>query len=116
MGPRVSGADTTAFFDRLNQTGAAHQSMRDFVGALRGDMAAVGAQHEDADVWGLLSRFQVLAFDFEQPGMACVQLARERCAMHLAPQDTGLAGELWDSLQQITLIADAKGDADPHSP
>lgn len=36
--------------------------------------------------------------------------------MHLAPQDTGLAGELWDSLQQITLIADAKGDADPHSP
>ncbi|MBX9430573.1 hypothetical protein KY487_15020 [Ralstonia pseudosolanacearum] len=107
--------EPTGFFDRLNQSGAADQSMRDFVKALRGHMATAGAASDDANVWLLLSRFQVLAFDFEQPGSACVQLARERCAMQLAPSDAGRAGELWDSLQQIALETDARGgdlDAD----
>lgn len=101
--------DPTTFFGRLQQPRAAHQSMRDFVAAFRGHMAAAGAAHDDADVWLLLSRFQVLAFDFEQQGSACVQLARERCAMQLAPKDAGRAGELWDSLQQIALETDARG-------
>ncbi|WP_432735562.1 hypothetical protein [Ralstonia solanacearum] len=107
--------DATSFFGRLNQPGAAHQSMRDFVKALRGHMAAAGAPNDDANVWLLLSRFQVLAFDFEQPGSVCVQVARERCAIQLAPSEAGRAGELWDSLQQIALETDARGgdlDAD----
>lgn len=101
--------DPVTFFARLNQAGVAHQSMRDFVAALRGHMASAGAPHEDTDVWLLLSRFQVLAFDCEQSGSACAQLARERCAMLLAAQEAGRAAELWDTLQLIALETDAKG-------
>lgn len=101
--------DPVTFFARLNQAGVAHQSMRDFVAAFRGHMAKAGASHEDADVWLLLSRFQVLAFDCEQPGSVCGQLARERCAMLLAARETARAAELWDTLQQIALETDAKG-------
>lgn len=101
--------DAQGFFGRLNQPGAAHQGMREFVAAFRGHMRAAGAEHDDAAVWQLLSRFQVLAFDFEQPGSVCAQLARERCALLLAPQDAGRAGELWDTLQQIALQVDAAG-------
>ena len=101
--------DPVTFFARLNQVGVAHQSMRDFVAALRGYMAKAGAPYEDADVWLLLSRFQVLAFDCEQPGSACGQLARERCAMLLAAQEAGRATELWDTLQLIALETDARG-------
>ena len=101
--------DAEGFFRRLNQPGAAHQKKREFVAAFRGHMRTAGAAHGDAAVWQLLSRFQVLAFDFEQPGSVCAQLARERCALQLASQDAGRAGELWDSLQQIALLVDADG-------
>ncbi len=97
------------FFDRLNQPGAAHQEMRDFVEAFRGHMRTAGGAHGDADVYLLLSRFQVLAFDFEQPGSVCAQLARDRCVLQLASQDTMRAADLWDSLGQIALEIDSAG-------
>ncbi len=97
------------FFIRLNQSGAAHQAMRDFVNAFRGHMETAGASHEDEDVWFLLSRFQVLVFDLEQAGSICELLARERCALQLSPQDFHRAGDLWDSLKQIALEVDAAG-------
>lgn len=101
--------DAAGFFARLNQPGAAHQSMRDFAGVFRGQMREARAAHDDAAVHLLLSRFQVLAFDLEQPSSICALLARERCALLLAPQDAGRAGDLWDSLQQIALQVDAAG-------
>lgn len=97
------------FFRRLNQRGASHPSKREFIEAFRGHMRAAGAADDDAAVWHLLSRFQVLAFDFEQSGSICAQLARERCLLQLAPQDAVRAGDLWDSLQQIALEVDASG-------
>lgn len=102
-------ASAEHFFLRLTQPGSAHEAMREFVHAFRGHMARADADHADAAVWGLLSRFYVLAFDFEQPGSVWAQLARERCALQLAPRDVGRAGELWDSLQQIALQVDAAG-------
>jgi hypothetical protein len=93
----------------LNQPGAAHQAMRDFVEAFRGHMRSAGATHDDDAVWRLLRRFQVLAFDFEQPGSICAVLAHDRCALQLAPQEAGRAAELWESLQQIALQVDAAG-------
>nr|WP_297384458.1 hypothetical protein [uncultured Roseateles sp.] len=101
--------DAEGFFRRLNQPGAAHRAMRDFVEAFRGHMRTASAPDDDAAVWRLLRRFKVLAFDFEQAGSVCALYARERCAMQLAPQETSRAGELWDSLQQIALEADAAG-------
>jgi len=101
--------DAEGFFRRLNQPGAAHQAMRKFVDAFRDHMSKADAPHDDAAVRRLLSRFQVLAFDLEQPGSICALLARERCALQLAPQDAGRADELWDSLQQIALQVDAAG-------
>jgi hypothetical protein len=97
------------FFRRLNQAGAAHQGMREFVEAFRGHMRTAGAMHDDAAVWRLLRRFQVLAFDFEQPGSLCALYARERCAALLAPEQAIRAAQLWDSLQQIALEIDAAG-------
>lgn len=97
------------FFRRLSQTGAAHQGMRDFVEAFRGHMRTAGAVHQDAAVCRLLRHFQVLAFDFEQPGSMCALYARDRCARLLTPQEAGRAGQLWDSLQQIALEVDAAG-------
>lgn len=104
------------FFIRLNQSGAAHQAMRDFVSAFRGHMQTAGASHDDEDVLFLLSRFQVLAFDLEQAGSICELLARDRCALQLSPQDIHRAGDLWDSLKQIALEVDAAGgDLDSQS-
>ena len=101
--------DANGFFRRVNHPGAAHQAMRDFVNAFRGHMLSAGAAHDDAMVWRLLRRFQILAFDFEQPGSICALVARDRCALQLAPQEASRANELWDSLQQIALEADASG-------
>jgi hypothetical protein len=101
--------DPNEFFRRLNQPRVAHRAMREFVEAFRGHMRAVGATHDDRAVWRLLRRFQILAFDFEQPGSMCALYARERCAALLAPQEASRAGELWDALQQIALETDAAG-------
>lgn len=101
--------DAATFFGRLNQKGGAHQDMRDFVLTFRNNMRAAGAADDDYAVWHLLSRFQVLAFDFEQPGSNCALWARDRCAAALSNTDAARAGELWDSLQQIALEIDAVG-------
>jgi hypothetical protein len=101
--------DAAAFFERVSQKGVAHQDMRDFVAAFRHNMRAAGAPNEDDDVWRLLSRFQVLVFDFEQPGSICAQWARDRCAAALSAADASRATGLWDSLQQIALEIDAVG-------
>lgn len=95
------------FFGRLKQ--AAHQEMRDFVTNFRNNMQAAGAGHDDEAVWRLLSRFQVLVFDLESPGSFCMSWARERCATALAHAQLARAAELWDSLAQIALEADAAG-------
>ncbi|MFM0619778.1 hypothetical protein PQR37_37605 [Paraburkholderia nemoris] len=100
---------TEDFFRRLGQPGGAHQTMRTFVDTFRFLMSEADALHDDSAVRLLLSRFQVLVFDMEQPGSICALLARERCAVQLAPADAGRAGELWDSLQQIALEVDAAG-------
>jgi len=101
--------DAGDFFRRLNQTGAAHQAMRDFVDVFRGHLRTAGEPHNDEAVWRLLSRFQVLAFDFEQAGSICALLARDRCAALLAPEAEDRAAGLWDSLQEIALEVDAAG-------
>lgn len=101
--------DPNEFFRRLNQPRVAHRAMRDFVEAFRGHAHAAGSPHDDREVWRLLRRFQVLAFDFEQPGSVCALYARERCAALLAPPDASRAAELWDALQQIALETDAAG-------
>lgn len=107
--------DSDGFFRRLKQHGVG-QGMRDFVEIFRDHMHATGATSDDAAVWRLLRHFQVLAYDFEHPGSICTLYAHERCAMLLAAPDAGRASELWDTLQQIALEADAiGGDITPES-
>jgi hypothetical protein len=97
------------FFGRLNQAGAADQGMRDFVAAFRSHMEAAGAVSDEDAAWRLLRSFQVLAFDFEQPGSMCALYAHERCAALLASPAASSAQQLWHSLQQIALEFDAAG-------
>ena len=100
---------SATFFARLNQAGAAHQAMRDFVSVFRNKMQAAGAAHDDEAVWRLLSCFQVLVFDLESPSSLCMSWARERCATALAPAQVARSAELWDSLAQIALETDSAG-------
>lgn len=101
--------DASTFFRRLDQRGAADKSMGKFVEALRGHMRVAGAPHEDAGVFRLLKRFQVLPFDVHSPGSVCALLARDRCAALLASDQVARAGELWDALATIALEVDASG-------
>lgn len=100
---------SATFFARLNQAGAAHQAMRDFVSVFRNKMQAAGAAHDDEAVWRLLSCFQVLVFDLESPSSFCMSWARERCATALASAQVARSAELWDSLAQIALETDSAG-------
>ncbi len=108
--------DVASFFQRLNQRGAAHQAMRDFVLGFRDNMRAAGMSNDEASVKRILSRFQVLAFDLESPGSLSLMYARERCSSALHASEFSRAAELWDTLAQIALEVDAAGgDLDSES-
>ena len=96
---------TTAeiFFIHLNRSGFASDEMRSFVDVFRANLRLVGVAHDDGAVWRLLQRFQILVFDFNQPGSASELLARERASMLLIPDDTARGGELWSALVQLNL-------------
>lgn len=96
-----------AFFAHLARPGFAHQEMRDFVTSFRANMRLAGGTYDDAAVWRLLARFQILPFDFGQPGSTWQLLARDRCAGLLAPDSAALAAALWDTLVHTALRFDA---------
>lgn len=93
---RVQDAGT--FHANVQRKGFASDQMRDFVEVFRANLAKCGASDDNLTVWKLLSRFQVLVFDFETVGSAFEHFARERSRIVLAPSQASRAGELWNSL------------------
>ena len=87
----VESADP--FMQRLRRPGAASDDMRSFVETFRGHLQDAGAPHDDETVWKLLSRIQILVFDFTAPGSADELLARE-VPLALHPDEAARAG-LW---------------------
>ena len=97
------------FFSRLNQKRLANGDMRKFVENFRANLKLADAPHDDAAVWRILRRFQILVFDFNQKGSSTEILVRDRCGMLLAPDEASKANAFWQILVTLALESAAKG-------
>ena len=103
--------DSVTFINRINRPGSANERMRSFVETFRAHLKEACAPHDDEAVWRLLRRMHILVFDFTSPGSASEDLAKERAARALHPEDTARAGNLWDELVELSIeIAKSGGD------
>jgi hypothetical protein len=103
--------DAPTFMNRINRPGSANDRMRGFVDTFRAHLKDAGAAHDDEAVWQLLRRLQILVFDFTATGSASEELAKERAARALHPEEASRAGNLWDELTELAIkIATAGGD------
>ena len=107
-----SHASAAAFFRHLNTPGLYNEDQRTFVKTLRTHLKTFGADDSDEAVWRVLSRFQILYFDFIGPGSGDEANARGRCADVLHADAKGEAANFWDALvvRAGTIAADG-GDA-----
>lgn len=103
--------DSATFMNRINRPGSANERMRSFVETFRVHLKEAAAPHDDEAVWQLLRRMHILVFDFTATGSASEELAKERAARALHPEDTSRAGTLWDELVELSIeIAKSGGD------
>ena len=103
--------DPGTFTSRIARPGAANEEMRTFVHTFRSRLDEAGGTADDETVWRLLSKLQILVFDFTAQGSASEDLAKERAVHALHPNDSAMAGELWRSLIELTIeIASSGGD------
>ena len=104
---QMSCADT--FMTRIERRHSANDDVRSFVDAFRTHLKHVDAAHDDETVWRLLSRLQILHFDFTAQGSVCEAWQRERAAHALHPDDAGKADALWRCLVELAIGAAASG-------
>ncbi len=99
------------FLARINRPGSANEDMRTFVRTFQSHLRDAGSPDDDETVWRLLRKLQILVFDFTARGSASEDLAKERAARTLHPDDTLRAGNLWTTLIELALqIATSGGD------
>ena len=103
----VGAADT--FTARIERPGSANDDMRKFVDAFKTHLADAGAGSDGTTVWRLLSRFQILHFDFTAQGSAHEAWQLERAAHALHPDDVGRAEALWRYLVELAIETAASG-------
>jgi hypothetical protein len=99
----------TIFMARIERPGSANDDMRTFVGTFRSHLALAGSPIDDETVWKLLSRLQILVFDYTAPGSAHEDHAKERAARALHPDEAPGAGALWATLVELALETAASG-------
>ena len=104
---QVGSADT--FTARIGRPHSANDDMRRFVDAFKTHLADAGAVNDAKAVWRLLSRFQILHFDFTAQGSAHEAWQLERAAHALHPDDTGRAEALWRYLVELAIQAASIG-------
>jgi hypothetical protein len=103
--------DAATFVAQIGLAGAANDDMRTFVRTFRTHLRDEGAPHDDASIWLLLRRLQILTFDFTATGSSSEDLARERAAHVLHGNDISRAGALWGNLVEMAInIAKNGGD------
>lgn len=93
----------------IGMRGVGSPDMRQFVATFTGHVKAKKVPFDAEAVWQLLRRLQILIFDFEAPGSASRDLARERCRGALAPEDVAKADALWAALTEISFEAAKRG-------
>ncbi len=97
------------FFARLARPGSANDDMRIFVQTFRDHLRDAGAPHDEETVRKTLARLQILVFDFTATGSATEELARDRAAHVLPPEDRARAASLWSTLTDLALEVAANG-------
>lgn len=101
------------FMARLARKGAASEDMRSLVGTFRSHLGEFDYPNDDENVWRLLRRIRILAFDYVNPGSASEELAKERALRALHPDEAGKAAALWAYLTNLAMqIAISGGDRD----
>ena len=98
-----------SFIARIERPYSANRDMRNFVNAFRTHLEHAGAPNDDEMVWRLLSRLQILHFDFPAEGSAHEAWQRERAANALHPDDVGRAEAFWRCLVELAIEIDASG-------
>ncbi|MGB8129139.1 MAG: hypothetical protein WCG81_05060 [Candidatus Angelobacter sp.] len=101
--------DAATFMSRIQRPGSASAPMRTFVQTFRTHLQEFGAAYDDETVWRLLSRLQILPFDFTASGSASEDLAKERATRALHSDETTRAGELWNALTELAIRTAASG-------
>jgi hypothetical protein len=104
---QLSNGDT--FAAHMQMEGFSSVGMRGFLEAFKHHLAAAGASTDNETVWQLLRRFQILVFDFDEPGSDFAYRARERARMALVPDQAARAADLWSSLIEEALAYDTAG-------
>jgi len=103
--------DAKTFFERLERPGSANPDMREFVNTFRTHLGSAGVANDDETVWKLLRRLHIFVFDFTATASASEELAKERAARTLHPEDGTRALDFWKSLTELALdIAKSGGD------
>ncbi len=106
---QIGDADT--FMKRIDQRHSGNEAMRTFVHTFSSHLAQASGTSAAEIVAQLLSRLQILIFDFTAHGSATEDLVKERTVRALHPDEAGRAGELWWSLIQLAIeIASSGGD------
>ena len=85
--------------------------MRTFVATFRGSFAVAGGGDDDAAIWSLLRRFQILEFDFESTAPLARTHALALARQVLADEDVTRAEALWTSLIELSIATARTGGA-----
>ncbi len=101
--------DAATFMARIARPGSANDDMRTLVRTFKAHLRDAGSPDDDETVWRLLRKLQILVFDFTAQGSASEELAKERAARALHPDDTLRAGNLWKTLVELALQVAASG-------
>ena len=86
------------FFRRIDRPGSANDNMRTFVQTFKDNLREAGLAGDDETAWLLLSRFQILTFDYTAQGSACQSWEKERAAQVLHSDDSHRSGDFWEHL------------------
>ena len=109
---RHMGSSET-FFSRIERAGSANDNMRTFVLTFKENLRDAGIRVEAETVWRLLSRFQILPFDYTAQGSAFESWDKERAARVLHSDAAHHAGDLWKRLIELAIeTASSGGESD----
>ena len=106
---QLGSAET--FITRIERPGSSNHAMRTFVATFRSNLMEAGVVHDDEMVWRLLSKLQILVFDYTAAGSAPEALERERAVRALHPEETARAEALRRNLIELAIeVASSAGD------
>lgn len=100
-----------AFFARVAARGVGSDAMRSFASTFRANLVKAGVPDDDDEIWRLLRRFAILAFDFESTDPIARLHALSLARQVLSDDDAPRAGALWSVLIETSISIAKVGGA-----